>query len=125
MPTSYSSNPLAAWPALRDNRRLLRVGPVAALASASKYLEPPSTLAHRIITRDYHRSSASPNIRARKLGASHQPRKVGSGHRLRNSCKGNQQVWLIDVIDLIGNDHPINLNDELPPCVRSGDQNVG
>ena len=86
MPTSYSSNPLAAWPALSDDRSLLRVGPVAALASASEYLKPPSTLAHRIITRDYHRSSASPNIRARKLGASDQPRKVGSGRRLRCRC---------------------------------------
>jgi len=83
MPASDGRNPLAAGPALRDNRRLLRVGPVAALAGASEYLEPPSAIDHRIITRDYHRSSASPFNRARKLGASHQPRKVGSGHRLR------------------------------------------
>ncbi len=73
---------LAAGPALRDNRRLLRVGPVAALAGASEYLEPWSAIARRIITRDYHRSSASPNIRARKLGASDQPRQVGPEHRL-------------------------------------------
>ena len=44
MPTSYSSNPLAAWPALSDDRSLLRVGPVAVLASASPgFLASPAS----------------------------------------------------------------------------------
>lgn len=83
MPARHGTDPLTSRPALRDNRRLLCVGPVAALASGSEYLKPLRPLAHRIVTRDYHRSSASTFNRARKLDASDQPCKVGPGHRLR------------------------------------------
>jgi len=82
MPARYGTDPLTSRATLRDNRSLLCVSPVAALANASEYLELPSTLAHRIITRDYHRRSTTRINWARKLGAADEPRKVGSGLRL-------------------------------------------
>ena len=53
-----SADTLAASIAFRDNRGLELGRPFPPLAFAGEYLEPLRALAHRIITRDYHRSSA-------------------------------------------------------------------
>ncbi len=84
-------DPRTARPALREDRPLYRVWPIPALAHTSENLEPANALARRIIASDHHRSSASINIRARTLGASNQPRKVGSRHRLRKGQPSHTQ----------------------------------
>ena len=76
-----SADTLAASIAFRDNRGLELGRPFPPLAFAGEYLEPLRALAHRIITRDYHRSSASAQIRPRKLNAGDHPRKVGAAQR--------------------------------------------
>jgi len=45
--------------------------------------KPLSSLAHKIITRDYHRSSASTNVRPRTLGPKNRQNKVEPKQRLR------------------------------------------
>ena len=82
MPPRDSADTFDTRMALRDNRCLDLRRPVPPLAFAREYLEPLRALAHRIITWDYHRSSASAQIRPRKLNAGHQPRKVGAAQRL-------------------------------------------
>ena len=62
MPPRDSADTFDTGIALRDNRGLDLRWPVPSLAFAREDLEPLRALAHRIITRDYHRSSAlSPN----------------------------------------------------------------
>lgn len=60
MPASNGTDTFTARIALGDNRRLHLWRPLAPLASAREHLEPLRALAHRIITRDYHSSSALP-----------------------------------------------------------------
>ncbi len=62
MPPRDSADTFDTGIALRNNRGLDLRWPVPPLAFAREDLEPLRALAHRIITRDYHRSSAlSPN----------------------------------------------------------------
>src|SRR3982074_3458855 len=60
MPARHGTDALASRIALRDNRSLDLRRPVTALARAREHLEPLRALAQRIITRDYHSSSALP-----------------------------------------------------------------
>lgn len=60
MPASNGTDTFTARIALGDNRRLHLWRPLAPLARAREHLEPLRTLAHSIITRDYHSSSALP-----------------------------------------------------------------
>ncbi|MET3473409.1 hypothetical protein ABIC78_003959 [Novosphingobium sp. 1529] len=58
MPASNGTDTFTARIALGNNRRLHLWWPLAPLARAREYLEPLRSLAHRIVTRDYHSSSA-------------------------------------------------------------------
>lgn len=58
MPASHGTDPVPARIALCNNRGLHFGRPLSPLARARKHLEPLRALAHRIITRDYHSSSA-------------------------------------------------------------------
>lgn len=58
MPTRHGTDALAARIALCDNRSLHLRRPLASLARAREHFETLRTPAHRIITRDYHSSSA-------------------------------------------------------------------
>lgn len=60
MPTSNGTDAFKPGIALGDNRRLHLGRPLAPLASPREYLEALRAPAHRIITRDYHSSSALP-----------------------------------------------------------------
>lgn len=82
MAPSDSADRLPSRPALRDNRCLHLRRPIPAPASAGEHLKPLRTLTHRIVTRDYHRSSASLIAGARKVDAVSDQRKVGSAPRL-------------------------------------------
>ena len=62
MSARNGADPLAPRIALRDNRDLHLRRPFSPLARACENLEPLRTSAHRIITRDYHSSSASPPV---------------------------------------------------------------
>ena len=60
MPTSNGTDAFKPGIALGDNRRLHLGRPLAPLASPRENLEALRPPAHRIITRDYHSSSALP-----------------------------------------------------------------
>ncbi len=92
MAPSDSADRLPSRPALRDNRCLHLRRPIPAPASAGEHLKPLSTLTHRIVTRDYHRSSASIIAEARKVDAVSDQRKVGSAPRLLTSGRVAQHM---------------------------------
>jgi len=73
----------APWTTLRNNRSLQLRRPFSPFARTRENLEPLRALAHRIITRDYHRSNASPKIRTSQIAVAPHQRKVGLGLRLR------------------------------------------
>ena len=60
IPARHGTDAFAARIALRDNRRLHFGRPIPPLAPTREYLKPLRAPAHRIITRDYHSSSALP-----------------------------------------------------------------
>ena len=66
MSASNGADPLAPRIALRDNRDLHLRRPFPSRARARENLKPLCTSAHRIITRDYHSSSASPQVQGAK-----------------------------------------------------------
>lgn len=75
MPTRHRADALATRMALRDNRRLHFGRPIPTLASAREHLEALRAPVHRIITRDYHSSSALPpnqGAKTRRCAASPQ-----------------------------------------------------
>jgi transposase len=83
MPARNSADSLAPRTALCNNRSLYLRRPLPPLACAREHLEPLHTPAHRIITRDYHSSRASPKIRTRNIGDVRLARKVEPEHRLQ------------------------------------------
>jgi hypothetical protein len=60
MPARHGTDPFAPGIALRDNRSLHFRRPIPPLARTREHLDPLRPPAHRIITRDYHSSSALP-----------------------------------------------------------------
>ena len=95
MAPSDSADRLPSRPALRDNRCLHLRRPIPAPASAGEHLKPLRTLTHRIVTRDYHRSSASLIAGARKVDAVSDQRKVGSAPRLRSRFSEEQIIAVL------------------------------
>ena len=87
MSASNGADSLAPRIALRDNRDLHLRRPFPSRARARENLEPLCTSAHRIITRDNHSSSASPQVQRAKTRRYASNLQGGAGTAL-TLCRG-------------------------------------
>jgi len=113
-----SADTLAASRALRDNRRLDLRWPVTPLTFAREYLETLRARAHRIITRDYHRSNAlSPN-QAAQTPRWASPTQGGGRTALTRLAAPGRESWSERLKAALAITRPEQIDDDLLALVR-------